>query len=149
MKKMNPFARRSLALSSFAVTMALFRPDARAASGNWNTDNNGNWSTAANWSSNPTVPGTAAGDVVGLNVNLASANRTVTIDTTSRTVGTLTIGDPTTPFYTYTLASSGTSVTLTFNNGGNAANLVQTNNASTSDAISAPIVLADNLSVTY
>ena len=146
MKYAISLTRSHLVLSLLAATAVLVQPVAHASSGNWNTDAAGNWSTAGNWSP-AVVPGTVAGDVVGLNVNLASANRTVTIDTTSRTNGTLTIGDPTTPFYTYTLASSG-GANLTFNNGGNAANLVQTNNTSTSDTISAPLVLADNLSVT-
>jgi autotransporter-associated beta strand protein len=115
----------------------------RAASGNWNVNADGNWSTAANWSP-AVVPGTAAGDVVGLTYNITAA-RTVTIDTTSRTVGTLGIGDSGSPFYAYTLAASG-GAGLTFNNSGSTANLVQTTTTA-ADSISAPLTLAADLSI--
>jgi fibronectin-binding autotransporter adhesin len=116
---------------------------AHAVSGNWTSVNAGNWSTATNWSSNPTVPGTTAGDVININSNIAGA-RIVTIDTTSRTVGSLTIGDSDNS-HGFTLAASG-GANLTFNNNGSAATL--TENGSILDTISAPIVLADNLEVT-
>lgn len=116
---------------------------ARAASGNWNVNAAGNWSTAANWSP-VVVPGTAAGDVVGLTYNITAAC-TVTIDSTSRTVGTLNIGDSGSPFYAYTLAASG-GAGLTFNNSGSTATLVQATTTA-ADSISAPLTLAANLSV--
>ena len=59
------------------------------------------------------------GDVVGLTYNITAAC-TVTIDTTSRTVGTLRIGDSGSAFYAYTLAASG-GAGLTFTNGGSTA----------------------------
>jgi autotransporter-associated beta strand protein len=126
-----------LALSYGAATSA------RADSGNWNVNAAGNWSAAANWSP-AAVPGTAAGDVVGLTYDITAA-RTVTIDTTSRTVGTLNIGDPTTAFFAYTLAASG-GAKLTFDNSGNGASLVQAVTTA-SDVISTPLILADNLSI--
>src|SRR5262245_32610862 len=73
-----------------------------AASGNWTNNAASIWSAATNWSSNPTVPGTTAGDTVGLTFDITAA-RTVTIDTTSRTVGVLNIGDPTSGYFAYTL----------------------------------------------
>jgi hypothetical protein len=80
-------------------------------SGAWIYDGSSTWSTASRW--NPAVvPGTAAGDVVYLTNNI-SANRTITINTTSRMVGSLLFGDVTTPYYNFTLASSG-GATLTF-----------------------------------
>ena len=139
------------ALSSvvcFAVALALFVCSAAYASnGSWNVDANGNWSNAANWSP-ATVPGTAAGDVVSLTNNITAA-RTITLDGTSRTVGALTIGDPVSSpsFFNYTLDASG-GAGLTFNNSGSDATLTQTNNTSTSDTISAPLTLTDNLFVT-
>jgi fibronectin-binding autotransporter adhesin len=123
--------------------LAAAAPAAYAASGNWNVNTAGNWSAAANWLP-AAVPGTAAGDVVGLTFNITAA-RTVTIDTTSRTVGTLNIGDPTTGFFVYTLAASG-GATLTFNNSGSPANLVQAV-TTVNDVISAPLVLTDDLIV--
>ncbi len=132
------------ALAASAL-LSLSTPSAFAASGNWNTDAAGNWSDATKWSSNPTVPGTTAGDTVGLTFNLTAA-RIVTIDTTSRTVGTLNIGDPTTGFFGYTLAASG-GASLTFDNSGSGASLVQPVSGGAADTISTPISLNDNLTI--
>jgi autotransporter-associated beta strand protein len=133
-------------VSSFVLTAALLAPfSAHAGSGAWNYDGNATWSTAARWTP-AVVPGTAAGDAVYLTNNI-TVNRTITIDTTSRTVGSLLLGDRISPYFNFTLAASG-GATLTFNNGGVDAALIQTNNASTSDTVSAPLILADNLSVT-
>jgi len=117
-----------------------------AASGDWTNNAASVWSAATNWSSNPTVPGTAAGDSVGLTFDI-TANRTITIDTTARTVGTLNIGDPTSGYFAYTLAASG-GAALTFNNNGSGALLAKLTAANTAlDLISAPITLADNLTI--
>jgi fibronectin-binding autotransporter adhesin len=119
--------------------------NSNAASGAWTNDAASVWSAATNWSSNPTVPGTAAGDTVGLTFDI-SANRTVTIDTTSRIVGTLNIGDPTAGFFAYTVAASG-GANLTFNNNGSGALLAKLIDNTALDVISVPIVLADNLTI--
>jgi len=116
-----------------------------AGSGSWNVDADGIWSTASNWSP-AAAPGTAAGDIVALTNNI-TAPRTVTLDGASRTVGALLVGDPASSYFSYFLAASG-GAGLTFNNNGLTAYLVQTNNTSTSDSISAPLTLADNLVVT-
>ena len=140
----SPFTQLCRVPALLAAVFVLNQPAARAAGGNWNTDATGNWSGIGNW--NPSgAPGTAAGDVVGLTNNLTAA-RTVTIDTTSRTVGTLLIGDPTATCFAFTLAASG-GAGLTFNNNGATAGLVQTNTTA-SDSISAPLTLADNLGIT-
>jgi fibronectin-binding autotransporter adhesin len=128
-----------------AVTL-LTALNGNAANGDWTNNAASVWSAATNWSSNPTVPGTVAGDTVGLTFDI-TANRTVTIDTTARTVGTLNIGDPTTGFFVYTLAASG-GATLTFNNNGSGAVLAKLTADNTAlDLISAPITLADNLTI--
>ena len=81
-------------VSSMILAAALLaRLSAYAGSGAWIYDGSSTWSTASRW--NPAVvPGTAAGDVVYLTNNI-TANRTVTINTTSRTVGSLLFGDVT------------------------------------------------------
>ena len=139
--KYRPSLLTFIAASSLLAPTSIF-----AASGDWNVDNLGSWSLATNWSSNPVVPGTLAGDVVGLTNNI-TVNRTVTIDTTSRTVGTLNIGDSNNS-HAFTLAASG-GATLTFNNGGSGASIVETaaTGAFINDSITAPVILADNLSV--
>src|SRR5713226_6796767 len=78
--------------AAFALLAA---PSAFAASGNWNVTTK--WSPAA-------VPGTAAGDVVGLTFDITAA-RIVTLNVAA-TVGTLNIGDPTTGFFAYTLSGA-------------------------------------------
>jgi autotransporter-associated beta strand protein len=131
---------------SFAATTVLLACSSLyAGNGNWNVDASGYWSTDSNWSP-ATAPGTAAGDIVSLATNITAA-RTITIDTTSRTVGTLIIGDPVSPFNNYTLDATGVAG-LTFNNNGSGAKLVQTNNTAAADTVSAPVILADNLNVT-
>ena len=113
---------------------------AQAGSGNWNVDADGNWSTASNWDSNPAVPGTTAGDTVGLNFDITTADRTVTIDTAVR-LGTLNIGDPD-GSHIYTLALS--SGSLTFDDGTNAAQLNKVP-GNTQATITAPFSLGSDL----
>lgn len=127
--------------SAFVFTVS-FASLASAQDGSWISDaapaspnNNLNWSNTANW--NPAaVPG-GVGSTVTIGSDI-TANRTVTIDSTSRTVGTLNIGDLNRT-HNFTLARTLTA-TLTFDNGAAAAalNAVAT---SASDTISVPIVL--------
>ncbi|HWQ91049.1 MAG TPA: autotransporter-associated beta strand repeat-containing protein, partial [Clostridia bacterium] len=132
--------------SLIAVVMLLAALNSPGASGDWTNNAASIWSAATNWSSNPTVPGTAAGDTVALNFDI-TVNRTVTIDTTPRTVGTLNIGDPGSGYFAYTLAANGGG-TLTFDNNGSGAMLAKPTAANTAlDVISAPITLADNLTI--
>ena len=88
------------------------------------------------------MPGNAAGDVIGLTNNITAA-RTVTIDTTSRTVGALNIGDSNNT-HAFTLAASG-GAGLTFNNGGSGVALTEF--GTIQDTVSTPVTLADNLTV--
>jgi autotransporter-associated beta strand protein len=117
--------------------------------GSWNVDSSGLWSLAGNWLSNPVnqIPG-IEGSTVSLNNNITAA-RTVTIDGTSRVVGTLNIGDSDNSHY-FTLTNS-SNANLVFNNVGNGAVLNSTTTLATlttvRDTISAPITLADNLAV--
>jgi len=127
----------------FTIFSSLGSTSAFAVSGNWNVNANGNWSTATNWTSNPVVPGTTAGDVIGLTFNI-TATRTVTINgPTSRIGGILNIGD-TNATNSYVLTNSG-GATFTFNNSGTS----QLNQVSTSstNTISAPLIVADNLTI--
>lgn len=130
------------AVLASAAALALASMPAYGANANWNIDNAGNWSVAGNWSP-ATVPGTVAGDVVGLTNNITN-NRIVTIDTTSRTVGTLNIGDSNNT-HAFTLASSG-GATLTFDNSAGGASIVES--GSVADVVSAGIILNDNLALT-
>ncbi len=135
----NPYFRSCILAATTALTISL---NAYAASANWNVDADGTWSTATSWSSDPIVPGTAAGDVIGLNFDITTVGKTVTIDTAVR-IGTLNIGDPN-GSNSYTLALS--SGSLAFDNGASAAQINQvstTNNAS----ISAPLALDSGLTI--
>ena len=132
-------------VACLAVGAALLaRSTAYAGNGSWNVDADGTWSTDLNW--NPAAaPGTAAGDIVALTNNV-TAERTITLDAVSPTLGTLFIGDPASSYFGYTLAASG-GAGLTFNNSGSDAVLAQTNNSSVTDTLSVPITLEDNLVV--
>ncbi|MES2924699.1 MAG: autotransporter-associated beta strand repeat-containing protein [Verrucomicrobiota bacterium] len=123
-----------------APLLAVGAIQAHAAGGAWNADLAGNWSDSTKW--NPVaVPGTAAGDVVDLTFNITVA-RTVTIDTTSRTVGDLNIGDPAPTLLGYTLAASGGAV-LNLDGTGAADGTIDFLSA-VNNTISAPITLVDN-----
>ena len=126
--------------ATLAVGLLALSPGrAFAQSGTWNVDAAGNWSLGSNWDP-AAVPGNAAGDVVGLTNNITAA-RTVTIDTTSRTVGALNIGDSNNT-HAFTLAASG-GAGLTFNNGGSGVALTEF--GTIQDTVSTPVTLADNL----
>lgn len=134
-----------------AVVLAMTTSDAWAVSGNW-SDNTGNynWSDATRWSTNPVVPGTGAGDVIQFTNNISAA-RTITVNTTNRTMGTFNIGDSDNT-HRFIIASSG-GASLIFDNAGSGALISETgfvpggsgtpNNGQ--DAITSTIILNDNL----
>jgi autotransporter-associated beta strand protein len=132
----NPFVRAALA-SAIVITAG---QSIYAAGGSWNVNNPGDWSTASNWTP-AAIPGTTAGDVVNLQFNITAA-RTVTINTTSRIVGDLNIGDPTATLFSYTLAASG-SAALQLDGTGSTAGTVDFT-AAIANTISSPITLVDN-----
>ena len=132
----NAFIRAALASAIVIISTQTLH----AANGSWNVDAASTWSTTTNW--NPAAaPGTTAGDVVNLTFNITAA-RTVTIDTTSRNVGDLNIGDPTATLFGYTLAASGGAV-LNLDGTGSTAGTVDFT-AAIANAISTPITLVDN-----
>ena len=100
----------------------------------------GNWSDVANW--NGGVPD-GSGIVADFSKSDISKSATVTLDS-SRTVGTILIGDKINSD-SYLLRSSN-GATLTFDNGGSDAVLSQVL-TSHGDTISAPIVLASSLDI--
>ena len=74
-----------------AVTaMGLGGERAWGADGVWTKEAGGNWSAAANWAGG--VMANGAGATAWLTNNI-TANRTVTLDTTARTLGLLHLGD--------------------------------------------------------
>jgi autotransporter-associated beta strand protein len=102
----------------------------------WTNSVSGNWSVAANWSSNPNVPGASAGDVASLGVG--SAFTTVTLDI-ARTLGSLTF----TNGNSFAIANAGN--TLTLNNSGNGAVVNVTGGSSNS--IGAPVALSESAAI--
>lgn len=132
----------SLPLATPVLGIALLlTSSARAASGTWNVDAAGNWTTTANWL-NSTVAGNNAGDVANLTFNITGA-RTVTVDGSNKTIGVLNIGD-TDNTHAYTL---GTGASLYFNNGSGDA---QINQVATSkgDTLNASIGIIGNGNLT-
>ena len=110
--------------------------------GTWGGNASGNWSDVGNWVGS--VPGGAT-STVSLTFNISLADRTVTIDGISRTVGVLNIGDPGITYKSYTLAASG-GASLILDNGAASAQinkLVAT--SAVADTISAPLLLNSNL----
>jgi autotransporter-associated beta strand protein len=118
-----------------------------ATSGVWTFNTNGTaapWSTTTNWSGGVIADGGGVADFSTINITGA---RNPDIDTTSRTVRRLDIGD-TDALQSYTISASG-GASLIFDNTANSAN-AQLNQTSGShgDTISAPMVLNSSLDVT-
>jgi autotransporter-associated beta strand protein len=106
------------------------------AYGVWVSAVSGSWSNSGNWTGGvPDVAGAAA----AINASTTAA-LTVTLDA-PQTVGTLLLGNSGSATKGYTLAGSGSN-TLTLDNSGSNAAITVTGG---SQAIDAPVVLADNL----
>jgi autotransporter-associated beta strand protein len=107
--------------------------------GEWAVDSSGTWSNAANWVSNLVPDG--AGAFANFSKVDLTADRTVTLDS-SRSVGTLTIGD-TNGTHHYTLDAS-PGATLTFDQTSFGFTGILTQSAtSAGDTISAPILVGN------
>ncbi len=122
-----------------------------ATDGSWTVlsagSGSGNWNTGTNWSSTPTVPG-GAGSVITIQNNITT-DSTVTIDTASATVGSLTFGDSggSTASNAYSIAASG-GASLIFDNGASNATLSTLANSKDGQEISAGITLNSSLDIT-
>lgn len=123
----------SISMSSGTVTLTVI---STVTSAGWTNSVSGNWSTGANWSSNPNVPH-IAGDtaVLGAGTN----NITVTLDA-AETAGSLNF----TNTGSFTIADAGHLLTL--DNSGSGATLNVTHGAS--NVIAAPVFLNDNATIT-
>ena len=116
---------------------------ASAANGVWNVNASGNWSTPGNWTPSA-VPG-GAGSIVGFTFNISLADKAVTIDTTSRTVGILNIGDPGVTYKKYTLAASGGASLILDNSGASAQINKMAATGGVTDEIATPVLLNSGL----
>lgn len=125
------------AVGFFAITASPLM----AADGSWNVNSGGNWSGSTNWSP-VAVPG-GAGSTVNITNNI-SADSTVTIDTTSQTVGTLNVGDSD-GNRNFTIARSGTAA-LFFDTGGTAS--AHLNFTGKNNNITTEVRLANSLVIT-
>ena len=85
------------------VATGLWGERAWGADGVWAKDAAGNWSATANWAGSVMADGSGATTWLTNNI---TANRTVTIDTTARTLGLLHLGDAD-GTHAFTLAESG------------------------------------------
>ena len=104
----------------------------------WVAAVSGSWSTAGNWTN-----GVPSGDGVAVTIN-ASTTSPLTISLTGpETVGTLTLGNSASATTGYTIAGSGSGA-LTISNSGFGATITVLGG---SHAVSAPIVLNDNLTI--
>lgn len=130
-------------LSAAATAVALAAAaTVHAVPGNWTNVGGGNWSTASNWSSDPTVPGTTAGDAVNLNADFTAGGKTINLDVNA-TVGSMIFGDSNTATNGIPALSSSNGSVLTFDNNGGGARWTFVGNTSTTSSVN--VALADNL----
>ena len=106
----------------------------------WAAASSGSWNSAANWTTGAVPNGVNYEAVLDAP---STTGLSVTLDA-PQTIGQLTLANTASNLAGYTL-SAGSAGTLTFNNGGNSAQLTVT---SGSHAISAPVTLAGNLTAT-
>lgn len=129
----------------FLAGSSLLAISGASAQSNWLNGTTGaqQWNTAANWSTNPTVPN-GIGAVANLSLNLANT-QTVNL-ATGVTLGSLTFGDTTTGFFAQTVQGSA----ITFNNGGSGATLTQVNTSNANPGnFNNAIILNDNLTIVH
>jgi len=112
---------------------------ANAATGTWTatTGSPATWSTATNWSGSTIADG--ASSIANLTANISAAY-TINLDT-SRTIGTVNIGDSTSTIFAYTLATGAN--TLTFDNGASNAALTQSGTGN-GDIVSGKLAIGGN-----
>jgi len=146
---MKPFAFslfRPVSTAAIVATVFAVHSQVKAQS-TWNTNANGNWGTAGNWTGG--VPN-SAGAVANVTFNITNT-RTITLDGangTHRTIGALTIGDLTTRSNSFVIVSAAsTTNSLIFDSGGAGNATLTTTTASVSDTISAPILLNSSLDI--
>ncbi len=128
----------------FAVSLLSLTPRVQAASGTWNNNTNTNsvWSNTGSWVGGIVADGaTFTADFSALNI---TGTRTINLDS-SRTIGTLKLGDATTTSNSYILSSSNSSL-LTFDNGASDA-LLQALVSSNGDTISVGLRLNSSLTI--
>jgi len=94
---------RTILLAAAAVLVLLGVAGPGGASV-WNTDASANWSVAGDWTGGIPNAADAIADFSTLNI---TATRTVTIDTTSRTVGSMIFADTTPTSSGWIIAGSG------------------------------------------
>lgn len=113
-----------------------------AVDGTWNVNATGVWSAPGNWAGSAIADGAGSlGDFSQVNL---TGNRTVTIDTTSRTLGILSLGD-TDGTNGYLINASG-GASLFLDNGLSNAQINQISTSFT-NTISAPVTLNSSLTV--
>lgn len=115
---------------------------AHSTTGNWTLNNNGNWSTTANWGGLDSGSDYPSGQDAFANfstINI-SANRTITLDVPV-TLGDLSIGD-TSGGQSYTIQGG----TMTFDSSGGVSTIVKTDGGG-NDTISSALVLNNELDI--
>ncbi len=104
---------RKLMAITGAITVIASPCSMKAQSGSWNVDADGNWSDSAKWLDGIIANG--AGNTADFSATPITMTRTVTLDT-SRTIGTINIGELNLSYYNQNFVSGGGSV-LTMDNG--------------------------------
>lgn len=133
-----------------APLIAAWPQRAQAVNGDWTpvgtaTAGTYSWALPTNWTSNPLVPGSTAGDIINLNAAFLAANSFQLNG--NRTMGSLTINPNIT--FASNIVANGTGGYLIFDNGAGTAtlNFTSANPTPGINTIFAPIQLRSNLEV--
>jgi autotransporter-associated beta strand protein len=107
---------------------------------NWTLDNNGNWNDSSNWDA--TFPDAVG--AVAIFTNNISADRVITLNQPSITVGTITLGDSNNS-HSFNIGTAGDTSTLIFESSTGTATINES--GSRSDRILVPMQLNSNLTL--
>ena len=105
---------QKLLVSMIFGIILLGHADSQAQSGIWTSTSDGNWTNTTNWKDGTIADG--AGNTAAFSANL-TADRTITIGTTTRTIGNLAFTNLNTSSRSWTISSSSGTQYLTFDAG--------------------------------
>lgn len=136
--------RFKTACGTFSAFLLALSSQLHGASGTWSNVDGGTWSTATNWGSSVVADG-AGFTAYFNNINIIDTAKTIVLDS-SRTLGSIRIGDNNTTSRQSYIINPSTTETLTLDNGSANSQIIQWG-ASNGDTIAVPLLLNSSLDI--